>query len=182
MTGSSPFDVLPSDRGDDAVWSRRITVDLPYAGSALRDPIHRGHAWRASVGLQSTRLLLCGAPKSRITCALPSRVRYDGSGISARRPAWDAAGDMEWSSTNAAYTPTALAKDPHASMWGQDVGPEGSVLHGKGQPPAIIEVHQVASRQNMSVVARDVGGGLWLRGECGVDHALAMVRDTVESS
>lgn len=181
MAGSSPFDILPFDRGDDAVWSSRITVDLPHAGSVLRDPIHKGHAWRANVGLQSTRLLLCGAPKSSITSTPPSCVRDDGSGIGdTRRPAWDAAGDMEWPSTNAAYTPTALAKDPHGSVWGQDVGPEGNVLHGKAQPPAIIEVHQVTSRQNVGVVARDVRGGLWLRGEYGVDldRALAMERDS----
>jgi hypothetical protein len=154
MTGTSPFDTLPSDRGDDAVWSRRIPTDLPYAGNVLNNPIHKGYSWRASVGLRSTRLLLCGSPK---------RLSSSQTGSSSH-PAWDAADNVEWPPTNATYTPTALAKDPHASMWGPDVGPVGRVLHGDEQPPAIVEVRHVSTKQNARVVARDVHGGLWLRG------------------
>lgn len=158
MTQTSVFDTLPSDRGDDAVWSQRISSDLPYAGSILRDPIHKGHAWRASVGLQSTRILLCGAPKS--STSTPST----STSATEARPGWDA-GVIAWPHTNAGYTPTAIAKDSHASMWGQDVGTDGVVLHSEAQPRSIVEVKHVSSRQNVRVVARDVGGGLWLRGE-----------------
>ncbi|BEI80828.1 hypothetical protein CcaverHIS002_0113570 [Cutaneotrichosporon cavernicola] len=153
MTPTSPFDTLPSDRGDDAVWCRRILTDLPFAGNVLNNPIHKGYSWRASVGLRSTRLLLCGAPRRPTSTP----------GGNGSHPAWDTTDDIKWPPTNAVYTPTALAKEPHASMWGPDVGPAGRVLHDNDQPLAIVEVHHVSTNQNVRVIARDVNGGLWLR-------------------